>query len=398
MAHPRRPSWMPFDDPAAADACGWMRYGIAASTFAAITATAWVTLAWVLPAAARALLPGAWRRCLQDLLPAPSLAACLLMQVALLTYWCCLVARRAPRGAKNAAVGLPLPLALLSSPPPWEISAHLAVVLALFKLACIHSASDAHATSAAIAHWILWIGARAQFGRSTPPFPPVEGRSRFFRVKAALGFALADALRTAGIAAVLCAGTSALVGLARSVLPATLAGAGDSPATPIFGATHPTAFVASWLTHVAAHVAEIVATERFHFVRILPGSRGVASAYGAGGGGEGPLVGMTALLEAMRPPKGAPPALSRELAFLDACLLSEKSRPWRQALFTEEKGGHWHALMAALHGALDALQRALADAIDGRKEADAIARVACALRTHQHVCSWALRTLHALAR
>lgn len=321
------------------------------------------------------------------------------LQALVLVYWACLGAR-GREGPKHAAGA--------------EAAAFLACATLALRLAIRES--DEVVGAIAVAFFVLWVAVRNQFGRSPPPFPAIEGRTRFFRVKARLSVALVDTLRTAALSAAavtvlrvaLCA-SSALFGSGTGVLASGFASLFDLK--PL---VRPATLQTCWLIHCALHATEVVATERFRFCR-------------AGEGADVAVIGMDSLLKSMgsRDPKRGGKSMDKELAFLDACLLAEKSSNWRRALFTSAKGEHWYALTRAVHVELELLRGALVDASSRGAAAEpktgrpvtraALARektqqhrafltsrnirsIAASVRDNQATFTWGTRAVTALAK
>ena len=399
---------------------GYWRFGGASASTAALTVCATVASRVILPLGSHLCLffvPGSdgWRACVEDLtsLACPTWPSLLLTQLVVFVYWRCLVSRRTPSlsGRKSGNGGT------LAEASRAETSAafFVAVYLAL-RMAGVASELEVAGTATAI--WALWIALRMQFGRSPPLFPAIEGRRRFFRIKARIGIALADTLRTALLSAILTTLLRIVLGLSSVLFrfppePITLWDLFD-----LRGLIRPRMLQTCWLIHCAAHCAEVVATERFRYCKCLEPR----------GGREVTVSGMDALLGSMGEWGGGRTkdrALDMELAFLDACLLAEKSPQWRRALFTYNKGEYWYSLMRLVHSELAGLERTLiklsteelvkAEGVKKPRTRSALASreishqrafltsrnlrsVATGIRDAQAVFSWSARVVTALAK
>ena len=405
---------------------GWWRYSGAAAVTASISASAYCTTNILVPLLSKLLLlPKVWRLALNDILSAPHvLVSLFLLQLVVLVYWRCLVTRDC-KAAKRATY--------------YEMQAEFAalfVVLFLVQKLGIGSyASDLDIAGITAAQWYIWVVLRSQLGQSPPLFPAIEGRSRFFRVKARLGIALTDTMRTVAMSSAAATLSKIVFSAALLVFRTRLTSSerdSNSTSAPVVlwslkPLIHPTTLYLSWLIHSAIHATEVVATERFRFCRTVESK-----------GDKVGVLGMDTLIQAMKQEtKGVSigskqakrkdkKALDKELAYLDACLLAEKSTYWRGALFTYNKGDYWYHLIQLIHEELKSLERKLIEAstVSQEQKGESKARkpntrsmtsrdihqqrafltrknvhlIAESVRDSQVVFTWSLRTITALSK
>jgi hypothetical protein len=373
------------------------------------------------------LLPRTWRLALDDIWKAPHILVCLfLLQLVVLVYWRCLVSRDC-KAAKRASY--------------YEMQAeHAALFVVLFlvqKVGIGGHASDLDIAGITATQWYIWVVLRSQLGQSPPLFPAIEGRSRFFRVKARLGVALTDTMRTVVLSAA-AATLAKIVFSAASLVFRTRMTSSDPlsssgvVAWSLKPLIHPTTLYLSWLIHSAIHATEVVATERFRFCRTVENK-----------GDKVAVLGMDNLIQAMKQQaslgggggnfhpamfnmkRKESKAIDKELAYLDACLLSEKSSYWRGALFTYNKGDYWYQLIQLIHEELKSLEKKLIEAstaTQGGKSSKSrkqhtrsmtskdlsqqrafltrknVHLIAESVRDSQVVFTWSLRTITALTK
>ncbi len=399
---------------------GW-RLGGAAAASAAVATSAYLFANVALPIAT-CWFPNKWRSAILQVLATPGAIFLALLQLIVFGYWRCLVSRTHGRANQKQAAAAAargggareghgaaggLAISLLAKPQPLlvEISAFFVLLFLVAKVGCGGAATDLEVASLSAAHWTLWVVVRMQFGSAPPLFPAIEGRTRFFRVKSRLGVAAADTLRTAVMAAAnlvalkLFLATSALVFGAGASL-----GVGFGSVFHLRPLVHPTVLCTCWLMHVALHATEVVATERFRYCRVVHS------------GGQAAVLGMDELMRAL---EGSARAIDRELAFLDACLLAEKSKYWRNALFTYSKGDYWYNLTRVIHQDLTFLECHLIEASregtgakDGANSGNGggsqqqraflnaknIHSIAETIRDNQFVFTWSVRLMAALTK
>lgn len=373
------------------EAMGWWRFaGAAAATLSIALSTAALRIALricLLP------LPG-WRACLEDLFSVSVLTMIPSLLLLVLIYWSFLGARGR---SKNAA------------------SVHAAALLGCLLLPLRASTEEGDAAGCtACAFFLIWVVLRSQFGHAPPQFPAIEGRTRYFRMKGRLMVALMDTLRTTILASFALITTRALVWLASALLGSQyLESGGLAGLIDLKPLIRPTMLQGCWLIHCALHVTEVVATERFRYCRASDGREVV--------------LGMDVLIDRMGSGQGKRKrgkAIEKELAFLDACLLAEKSKHWRRALFTYNKGEYWYGLTSVIYNELTMLERELieASAKDTRAKSkgtkpvtrSSLAKemsqqrafltsknaesIAASIRDKQVVFTWSVRTIMALAK
>ena len=407
---------------------GWWRYSGAAAVTASVTTAAYFTTSVGLPLAARLiLLPKTWRVALQDvLMPPHAFVSIVLLQLVVFVYWRCLMVRDLKETKKGSFFSQVPEVGL-------EISALFVVLLFVQKLGIGTYASDLDIAGITLAQWYLWIVLRSQLGQSSPLFPAIEGRTRFFRVKSRLGVALTDTLRTVVLSTLVVTIAKILLSISSLLGMPSLVSFGVKSLS-IKPLIRPTTLFLSWLIHSAFHATEVVATERFRFCRMVIDSEASAqSSKSAKAVGSGQrlvaVLGMDNLIASMGQTssnrrKGK--AIDKELAFLDACLLAEKSCYWRSALFTYNKGGYWYLLTQLIYQELTSLEQKLVDAskegvmmkrkaqrkpqtrsmstrdIQQQQRAFLTAKniqpIAESVRDNQVIFTWSVRTITALAK
>ena len=393
---------------------GWWRYGGAAAAAATITGSACSMTGLAFPLALQvSLLPATWRKALLDVVATPNIVSVVLIQVAVFVYWRCLVAREG--GETGAGAAKRARLHLKPQPLILEMSSLFALLFLVFKAAIGRQASDLDVASVSSSVWFLWIALRSQFGKSPPLFPAIEGRTRFFRVKSRLGFALKDTLRTVVLAAVASVGLKILSALVTFFFKVEAGATATGSLLNFKPLVHPTTLYLCWLIYSSFHATEVVATERFRYCRTVNN-----------GGNKMAVLGMDSLIRFMTKTQGkglVTYAIDRELAFLDACLQAEKSKYWRNALFTYNKGDYWYQLTGIIHEELTKLEQKLIQASmerpDPKKSKKPVTRsrlardanqqrafltarnihsIASSVRDSQLVFTWSVRTVAALAR